>query len=64
MRLESCLDGKRGAGRDRVAAVITHPEKAMFPDDGLTKGDVAAYYEAVAPVMIPHIKNRPVTMEL
>jgi bifunctional non-homologous end joining protein LigD len=43
--------------------MITHPEKVLFPDDGITKGDVAAYYEAVAPVMLPHIRNRPVTME-
>jgi len=43
--------------------VITHPEKVLFPEDGITKGDLAAYYEAVAPVMLPHIKNRPVTME-
>jgi bifunctional non-homologous end joining protein LigD len=43
--------------------VITHPEKVLFPEDGITKGDLAAYYEAVAAVMLPHIKNRPVTME-
>jgi bifunctional non-homologous end joining protein LigD len=43
--------------------VITHPEKVLFPDDGITKGEVAAYYEAVASVMIPHMKARPVTME-
>jgi bifunctional non-homologous end joining protein LigD len=43
--------------------VITHPEKVLFPDDGITKGDLAAYYEMVAPVMLPHIKSRPVTME-
>jgi bifunctional non-homologous end joining protein LigD len=43
--------------------VITHPEKVLFPDDGITKGDLAAYYEAVAPVMVPHITSRPVTME-
>jgi bifunctional non-homologous end joining protein LigD len=43
--------------------MITHPEKVMFPDDGITKGDLAAYYEAVAPVMLPHIKGRPITME-
>lgn len=35
----------------------------MFPDDGITKGDLAAYYEAIAPVMVPHMRNRPVTME-
>lgn len=43
--------------------MITHPEKVLFPDDGITKGEMAAYYEAIAPIMIPHIRNRPVTME-
>ena len=43
--------------------MITHPEKVLFPDDGITKGDLAAYYDTIAPVMIPHMKNRPVTME-
>jgi bifunctional non-homologous end joining protein LigD len=35
----------------------------LFPEDGISKGDLAAYYEAVADVMLPHIENRPVTME-
>ena len=39
------------------AIVITHPEKVMFPDDGITKGDLAAYYEAVAPVIVPHLEG-------
>jgi bifunctional non-homologous end joining protein LigD len=43
--------------------VITHPEKILFPDDGITKGELAAYYEAIAPVMLPHLVGRPVTME-
>jgi bifunctional non-homologous end joining protein LigD len=43
--------------------MITHPEKVLFPDIGVTKGDVAAYYEAVALVMIPHLRGRPITME-
>lgn len=43
--------------------MITHPEKVLFPEDGITKGDLAAYYEAVAPVMLPHLKGRPLTME-
>ena len=43
--------------------MITHPEKVLFPDDGITKGELAAYYEAIAPVMVPHISGRPVTME-
>ena len=43
--------------------MITHPEKIMFPEDGITKGDLAAYYASVAKVMLPHITGRPVTME-
>jgi len=43
--------------------MITHPDKVLFPDDGITKGDLAAYYEAVAPVALPHLRGRPVTME-
>jgi bifunctional non-homologous end joining protein LigD len=43
--------------------MITHPEKVLFPEDGITKGDLAGYYEAMAPVMLPHLRGRPVTME-
>jgi len=43
--------------------LISHPEKVLFPDDGITKGDLAAYYEALAPVIVPHLRGRPVTME-
>jgi len=42
---------------------ITHPEKVMFPDDGITKGELAGYYELVAPAMLLHMKGRPVTLE-
>jgi bifunctional non-homologous end joining protein LigD len=43
--------------------VITHPEKVLFPDDGITKGELAAYYEAIAPLLLPHIRGRPLTLE-
>jgi bifunctional non-homologous end joining protein LigD len=43
--------------------VITHPDKVLFPDDGITKGALAAYYEAIASIMVPHIRGRPITME-
>jgi bifunctional non-homologous end joining protein LigD len=43
--------------------VITHPEKVLFPEDGITKGELAAYYESIAPFMLPHLSGRPVTME-
>src|SRR5688572_18448507 len=53
----------RARAGDDGRVVITHPEKVLFPDDGITKGEVAAYYEAIAPLMLPHIERRPVTME-
>ena len=43
--------------------MITHPEKVLFPDDGITKGELASYYEAISREMLPHIRLRPVTME-
>jgi bifunctional non-homologous end joining protein LigD len=43
--------------------VITHPEKVLFPDDGITKGEVAAYDEALAPVILRHLAGRPITMD-
>ncbi len=43
--------------------IITHPEKVLFPDDGISKGELASYYEAIAPLMLPHLRARPVTME-
>jgi bifunctional non-homologous end joining protein LigD len=43
--------------------VITHPDKVLFPEDGITKGELAEYYEAMSPVILPHLRGRPVTME-
>jgi bifunctional non-homologous end joining protein LigD len=43
--------------------VITHPEKVLFPDDGITKRELADYYARVAGIMLPHMRARPVTME-
>ncbi len=43
--------------------MITHPDKVLFPDEGITKGELAAYYETIALVMLPHIRGRPITME-
>ncbi len=48
------------AGRRRVR--ISNPGKVLFPDDGITKEDLARYYAAVAPVMVPHLKGRPLNL--
>ena len=45
------------------AGAITHPDKVLFPADGITKGELGAYYEMVAPAMLPHVRRRLITME-
>lgn len=42
---------------------VTHPDRVVFPDVGLTKGDLLAYHERVAPRMLPHVAGRPVAMK-
>src|SRR5437868_14158517 len=42
---------------------LTSPERVLFPDDGITKGDLFEYYRAVAPVLLPHLRQRPFTMK-
>jgi bifunctional non-homologous end joining protein LigD len=54
---------REGPRVSRAPLTLSHPEKVLFPDDGITKGDLFSYYERVAPAMLPHIQGRPVTME-
>src|SRR3954454_9623600 len=42
---------------------ISRPEKVLFPEDGITKGDLIEYYARVAPHMLPHLRDRPLTLE-
>ena len=41
---------------------ISHPDKVLFPDDGITKVDLAEYYAAVAEAMVPHVRDRPLNL--
>jgi bifunctional non-homologous end joining protein LigD len=42
---------------------LTNLDKVLFPEVGLTKGEVIAYYTAVAPVLLPHLAGRPLTVK-
>jgi bifunctional non-homologous end joining protein LigD len=53
---ETLLDGPRKVS-------LTHPERVLFPEDGLTKGDLVHYYRDVAPFLLPYLKDRPLTLE-
>ena len=42
---------------------ISRPQKVLFPDDGITKGDLIEYYARIAPHMLSHLRDRPLTLE-
>ncbi|HSO18419.1 MAG TPA: non-homologous end-joining DNA ligase [Desulfosarcina sp.] len=48
---------------DGHAITVSNPDKVLFPDDGLTKADLADYDRRIAPIALPHFRNRPVTMQ-
>ena len=41
---------------------LTHPDRVLYPEQGITKLELAKYYEQVADWMIPHLKGRPLTL--
>lgn len=47
----------------RPGRLVTHPEKVLWPDDGITKGDLAAYYHAVTATVLPHVRDRPLVLK-
>ncbi len=50
-------------GNVEIAGIkLTHPDRVLYPDQGITKLELAHYYEQVADWMIPHLKGRPLTL--
>ena len=49
--------------RGKRVLKLSNLDKIFFPESGLTKGDLLAYYRDVAPALVPHLKNRPFTMK-
>ena len=45
-----------------ITVELSHTSKVLFPDDGITKGDLVTYYAGAAEVMLPWLRDRPVTM--
>ena len=41
---------------------ITNAKKVFWPEEGYTKGDLVAYYEAMAPLLLPYLRDRPVVL--
>ena len=42
---------------------LSSPDRVLFPEDGITKGDLFEYYRQVGPVLVPHLRDRPFTMK-
>jgi bifunctional non-homologous end joining protein LigD len=42
---------------------LSSADRVLFPQDGITKGDLFAYYERVGPTIVPHLRDRPFTMK-
>jgi bifunctional non-homologous end joining protein LigD len=42
---------------------LSSPDRVLFPEDGITKGDLFDYYDRVAPAIVPHLRDRPFTMK-
>jgi bifunctional non-homologous end joining protein LigD len=51
-----------GAAEKSSAVTITHPDRVVFPDDGVTKQDVADYYRAVMDGFLPGVVGRPLSI--
>ena len=43
-------------------AKLTHPDRVLYPEQGITKRDLARYYERIADWILPHLKGRPLTL--
>lgn len=48
---------------DGRALSVSNLDKVLFPRDGYTKGDLIAYYRAVAPYILPHLRDCPLTLQ-
>lgn len=67
-KLEEGLAKARGGKRVSITLAghrlsLSNSDKIFYPETGFTKGDVIRYYAAVAPVLLPHIHNRAVTLK-
>jgi bifunctional non-homologous end joining protein LigD len=54
---------QRSAKTPEIAGIrLTNPEKVLYPEDGITKLDLARYYESIADWILPHVAGRPLTI--
>ncbi len=62
-RPASRIKARAGGDKNAVAGIVlTHPEKPLYPEAKITKRDLALYYAAVGEWMLPHVRDRPLTL--
>ncbi|MGH3018682.1 MAG: DNA ligase D [Gaiellaceae bacterium] len=61
VRREEPLETELRRGRRTLR--LSNLDKVFWPDEGITKGDLLAYYREVAPALLPHLRDRPFTMK-
>ena len=60
---DASMAQKSGGRVGGIPVQLSHLDKVFFPDDGITKGDLVAYYESMAPRIIGYLKDRPLVMD-
>jgi bifunctional non-homologous end joining protein LigD len=61
--LDSAAMAEREIRRGNRVVKLSSADRVLFPEDGITKSDLWDYYAAVAPVIVPHLRERPFTMK-
>ena len=62
-RREEPVEAPAVVGRgERTEFAVTNPDKVFWPDDGYTKSDLLDYYEAVAPLLLRYLRDRPLVL--
>ncbi|KNB54023.1 non-homologous end-joining DNA ligase [Streptomyces caatingaensis] len=61
-------EGRKGGRKEELriggrGVPLTNPDKLLFPEDGISKAELVGYYRAVARVLLPHLRDRPLIME-
>lgn len=55
-------ENSREVTSNGITLKLTNQNKVYFPEFGITKGDIAAYYQSIAEFILPHIRNRPISL--
>ena len=61
--VERLPDGALAVVADGRRLKLSNWDKVLFPETGFTKGDLIAYYARVAPAVLPHLRDRPLTLK-